>query len=564
MKFDGFIKIKPLGQLLLEKGLITQQQLEEAVEIQKTKKQSLGDVLINLGFVSEEQLYHTLAEQQGIEILKYSDINNVDKNLFTLIPEEVAQKYLVFPISKDDVSLTLAMKNPFNISVIDVIHAMISLKIKPVYMTEKDLKVVIDKYYAEARREKILEEAKEEEYKDEVEDKEEYKEIDAPVVKYVDNILKEVVQRKVSDIHIEPRKNYALVRFREDGVLYEVEEIKKSFQIGVVSRVKVLSNLDIAERRLPQDGKLRVNIENKDIDIRVSTLPTVYGEKLVMRILDKSNLKLNIEEIGFEKDEYMIYKEILSKSYGMILVTGPTGSGKTTTLYSGINYINSPDKNITTIEDPVEYELEGVNQTNVKPEINLTFANVLRSILRQDPDVILVGEIRDKETAEISIHAALTGHLVLSTLHTNNSIATITRLLHIGLEPVLLSSSLLLVISQRLIRLICPNCKQEVEPSQEMLSFLKSLSVEPKEIGKFYKGKGCDNCRGSGYKGRGMVVEMLKVDDEIRQLILNNAGEIEIREKAIKKGFRTLQQSSLLKIKNGLTTVEEVIKLMVG
>lgn len=561
--FGPLIKTKPLGKILVEKGLLTQQQLQSALEIQKNTKQRLGEVLVSYNFINEEQLYEILAEQKNVPFLKFSDINikNVDTNLFVFIPKDIAEKYLVFPIEKSENTLILAMKDPFDIFVIDTIESIVNLKVSPVWMTEKDIKEAINKFYQEiliSAEETISEEEREQVGETE------YKETDAPVIKYVDNLLKQAISTKASDIHVEPLDKYGIIRIREDGILSEVDKVEKNFYPAVVSRIKVLSNLDIAERRLPQDGKFRIKTKDKNIDVRVSTLPTIYGEKVVMRILDKSNLLLNIEDLGFTSQEVKIYKEALSKSYGMILVTGPTGSGKTTTLYSGLNYINTPDKNITTVEDPVEYELKGINQVNVKPQIGLTFANILRSILRQDPDIILVGEIRDKETAEIAIHAALTGHLVLSTLHTNDATSSISRLVHMGIEPILISSSLVLIMAQRLVRCICQNCKQEEKVDSSVISFLeKKLGISIDKNTKFYKGKGCDICKKTGYKGRSVVCEMLKLDEEIKYMIVENKSEIEIKEKAISNGMMTLQQSAFQKAKLGITTLDEVIKLMI-
>jgi type IV pilus assembly protein PilB len=546
-----FIKI---GELLLKKGLITEQQLELALEQQKKTKQKIGEVLVELGFISEEKLYEVLAEKKNVPLIKAQDIKDIPQDVLNCISKEIATKYSVLPISISNNILTLAMKDPSDIVAIDLVETITKLKVSPVLMPPKDIEELINKFYLVS---KISIEAKVEEKEEE---KKEYDVSDAPVVSAVNFLFEEAISRKASDIHIEPLKDKAIARIRIDGRLQKLVDFPKSISPAIASRIKILASLDIAEKRLPQDGKIRLKFKDRDIDMRISTLPTIYGEKVVIRILDKSSVSLNMEDLGFSEKEISVYKEALGKLWGMILCTGPTGSGKTTTLYSGLNYINSPEKNILTVEDPVEYELEGINQVNVKPQIGLTFASALRSFLRQDPDVILVGEIRDKETAEIAIHAALTGHLVLSTLHTNDACSTIARLSYMGIEPFLISSAVDLIIAQRLVRKVCQSCKQEAEVPK---SVFDRLGIEVKK-NIFYKGKGCSECDNTGYKGRTVVCEMLKLDDEIRQMIIEGASEIDIREKAIKKGMKTLKEAALEKASAGITTIEEALKIIIS
>lgn len=547
-----FIKI---GELLLNKGLITKDQLEFALERQRQTKQKLGEILIELGIITEEKLYEIVAEKKNVPLIRASDISDIPNEVINVIPKDIVEKFCVIPLSISDNILKLGMEDPTDIVAIDTIEALTSLKVSPVLIPSHDIAELIGRFYL---IQKLV--SKETEKKEE-ETKQEYDISDAPVVKAVNFLFEEAVSRKASDIHIEASKFKGSVRFRMDGVLHKIMDIPNSLYPAIVSRIKVLSNLDIAEKRLPQDGKIRLSVKNKDIDVRISTFPTIYGEKVVIRILDKTSVSLDMEDLGFSEEEINIYKEALSKLWGTILCTGPTGSGKTTTLYSGLNYVNSPEKNIVTVEDPVEYELEGINQLNVKPQIGLTFATALRSILRQDPDIILVGEIRDKETAEIAIQAALTGHLVLSTVHTNDAISTISRLTHMGIEPFLISSAIDLIIAQRLLRKICTRCREEIELPK---NYLEKWNINTDGNSRFYRGKGCGECDHTGYKGRTLVCEMLRLDDEIKQMIIENASEIEIKEKSKKKGMMTLQESAFRKAALGIVSIEEAIRTVIS
>ena len=561
-----------VGEILIKEGLITEEDLERAMEYQQKNGGKLGDVLIAMGLVTEKEIAAALGKQLGIPYVSISSGGlkpAEDQNLDQLIPEEIARKYLVLPISRTFNSLTIAVVDPLDFVTIDNIRKIAGCEVNPVITTKGELLQAIDEFYGprDVFREAIQ---KSYEVKDIVtstagieEIEEEVVSLDrliaqaeeAPVVKLVDLIIRQAIEEGASDIHIEPMENRLRLRYRIDGVLHEKPPPAPHLKLAIVSRIKILSKLDIAEKRLPQDGSFIMKFENRMIDFRVSTIPTIYGEKVVIRILDRSRLPLDLTQLGFEPAQLDLFREAIRKPYGLIFLTGPTGSGKTTTLYAALEEINSPEKNIITIEDPVEYRLEGVNQVQVKPQIGLTFANALRSFLRQDPDIILVGEVRDLETAEICVRAALTGHLVLSTLHTNDSASAITRLIDVGIEPYLLNPSLLMVAAQRLVRILCPNCKEAYEPTEDVVKYLKVK----KDL--IFRAKGCEQCRYTGYKGRTAIYELIPVDDDVRTLITSRASAQEIKDLAEKKGYLSLWDSGIRKVEEGITSIEEVLRV---
>lgn len=559
-----------VGEILIKEGLITEADLERAIEYQKKNGGKLGDVLIAMGLVTEKEIAAALGKQLGIPYVSLSSGGLKparDQNLEKLIPEEIARKYLVLPISRTYNSLTVAVVDPLDFITIDNIKKLTGCEINPVITTRAELLQAIDEFYGPRD---VFKEAIEKSYETEeaptpsvVEEEEEILSLDrliakaeeAPVVKLVDLIIKQAIEEGASDIHIEPFENRLSLRYRIDGVLQEKPPPAPHLKLAIVSRIKILAKMDIAEKRLPQDGSFVMKFEDKLIDFRVSTIPTIYGEKVVIRILDRSQLPLDLTQLGFEPFQLEIFRETIHKPYGLIFLTGPTGSGKTTTLYAALQEINNPEKNIITIEDPVEYRLDGINQVQVKPQIGLTFANALRAFLRQDPDVILVGEVRDLETAEICVRAALTGHLVLSTLHTNDAASAITRLMDIGIQPYLLNPSLLLVAAQRLVRKLCPECKEAYEPTEDAVKY---LNIKKDLI---FRAKGCEKCRRTGYKGRTAIFELIPIDADLRSLITKRASAQEIREFAKSKGYLTLWDSGIKKVEEGITSVEEVLRV---
>jgi type IV pilus assembly protein PilB len=555
-----------LGELLVSKGLITAKQLEDALQEQKVTGNKLGSSLVKLGYIAEKNLVSFLSRHYGVPAIDLSEAQ-IDAEVIRMIPPEVVFKYQVIPIKRIGSTLRVAMSDPSNILAIDDIKFLTSCHVEVFVSTESAIKASIDKFYDssesladimgsmdEAENVQIEEESEEIDIGD-------LKKIseDAPVVKLVNLILNEAIKRKASDIHFEPYEKIFRVRFRIDGVLQEFMKPPMKLKNAILSRAKILAKLDIAERRLPQDGRIKGKFGKNEMDFRVSVLPTLYGEKVVMRLLDKSNLQLDMTKLGFEEKPLQEFKDAIHKPFGMVLVTGPTGSGKTTTLYSALSELNQISDNISTAEDPVEFNLMGINQVQMHEEIGLTFASSLRSFLRQDPDIIMVGEVRDFETAEIAIKAALTGHLVLSTLHTNDAPSTINRLLNMGIEPFLVASSVNLIAAQRLARKICEFCKQPLETSQQMLL---NLGVPPDDIAGFtcYKGTGCARCSNTGYKGRVALYEVMPIRDEIRELILQGASAMEIKRESMRLGMKSLRQSALTKLKEGTTTVEEVLK----
>jgi type IV pilus assembly protein PilB len=548
---------RQLSDVLLDEGLIGHDQLERAAEEQRRTGKSLGRTLIELGLLSESGLVSALAKYLGLEYVDLAD-RLIDPAVASLIPEGLARRYCLVPVALDETgTLQVAMSDPSNVLALDDIRTVTDREVRPLVATRADIVAAIDRFLRTDDEVGDLGDLELEDGDDDLDAVDSVVD-DAPIVKFVNALISRAVKDRASDIHIEPQERNVRVRYRVDGVLHEIMTQNRKIHPAVVSRLKIMAELDIAERRIPQDGRISLKTNGKAIDLRVSTLPTVFGEKVVMRILDKTSVLLELSDLGFLDHNYQRYKQCFRKPYGMILVTGPTGSGKSTTLYATLNVINRPEVNIVTTEDPVEYRLPGVNQVQIHPKSGLTFPRALRSILRQDPDVVLVGEMRDHETAQIGMEAALTGHLVLSTLHTNDAPSTVTRLIDMGLEPFNVAAALNLVTAQRLVRRICDKCRVEAEYPPE---YLEAASI-PKDRPslKFYKGKGCDDCGDSGYRGRQGLYEVLAMTPTLRRMIMNNASADELREQGIKDGMLTLRMDGLLKVERGITTLEEVIK----
>jgi type IV pilus assembly protein PilB len=559
-------KSNRIGELLLREKKITTQQLDDVLaELKRLGGQSkIGTLLIQKGFMDEPTLLRFLSKQFGLPVIDLTRIE-FDPALADLIPDNIARKYEILPISKEGATLKLAISDPSNIFALDDLKFLTGSNIQLFLSSERQLKEALDKHYSlTSSLTQALEDLKgmEIDFVSQEEDLDdtnlEIAAKEAPVVKLANLLLIDAIKRGASDIHFEAYERAFRVRYRIDGVLYEIMNPPMKLKNALISRLKIMSNLNIAERRLPQDGRLKLRFgENRDMDFRVSVLPTLYGEKVVLRLLDKTNLQVDLERLGFEPDALTRFYQAVHKPYGMILVTGPTGSGKTTTLYSTLGELNKSTHNISTAEDPVELNIFGINQVHVHEEIGLTFSNVLRSFLRQDPDIIMVGEIRDKETAEISIKAALTGHLVLSTLHTNDAANTVTRLLDMGIEPFLVASSLNLVLAQRLVRKLCPSCKKKVEKSTDLF---KEFNLDP-SLQALWEPVGCPACNFSGYKGRIAIYEVLPLFERLKDLIFERASAAEIKRVAREEGMKTLRESGVTKVLEGLTTLEEVIRV---
>jgi len=562
-----------LGELLVKQGTITEEMLDQALEEQKKDGARLGSTLIKLGFLKEEDLLNALSKHFGVKAI---DLRNkeLDKNLLKLIPGDLAGKYLVVPVSRFGHTLTVAMVNPGDMTAIEDIQFATGFEVKPVVASEEAIiKIVQEHYHVQKLLSDVMYEIEMAEagegnvqvVEGETEEKQQedlagiQDDSDSgPALKLTSKIITDAVEMNVSDIHIEPYEKDMRVRYRIDGILHEVMKPPKRMNKAIATVIKVMAKLKVEEKRLPQDGRIKARIHNKIIDIRVSTVPTLFGEKIALRILDRSAIQLNLDLLGFEKETLKTFRKAIKTPYGIVLVTGPTGSGKTTTLYSALTELNDPGLNITTAEDPIEYSLMGINQLQVNEKIGLTFASALRAYLRQDPNIIMVGEIRDLETAQIAIRASLTGHLVLSTVHTNSAAATITRLVNMDVEPFLIASTVLAVESQRLLRKICEKCRKETEYPDEILM---DAGIDPKKLDfTLYKGEGCDECRGTGYKGRIGIFENMMITSKIRELILRNATSAEIEKAAVDDGMVTLHEAALRKLKSGLTTVEEVIR----
>jgi type IV pilus assembly protein PilB len=564
-----------LGDLLVKEKVITAEQLEQATKLQKDSHTRLASALVKLGFLSDEDVTNFLSRQYGVPAINLSYFE-IDPAVVKLIPYETAKRYQILPLSRVGASLTIAMVDPTNVFAMDDIKFMTGFNIEPVVASESSIIEGIDKAYGtskEAELEQVMQsmndvgdgadvEVQSEEQELELKELEKAAD-EAPIVKLVNLVLTDAVKRGASDIHMEPYEKEFRVRFRIDGVLQLIMNPPLKLKDAITSRLKIMAKLDISEKRLPQDGrimlKMQIGGKKKQLDFRVSTLPTLWGEKIVLRLLDKENLRLDMTKLGFEQESLDKFQRAILKPYGMVLVTGPTGSGKTNTLYSSISQLNQPDTNIMTAEDPVEFQLGGVNQVQMKEQIGLNFAAALRSFLRQDPNIILVGEIRDFETAEIAIKAALTGHLVLSTLHTNGAPETITRLMNMGIEPFMVATSVHLICAQRLIRRVCKDCAEPVEmPPQALID--EGFTPEEAKTVQIMKGKGCATCNKTGYKGRTGLYEVMEVDDEIRELILVGASSLELKKKAIERGMITLRRSGLTKVALGWTTLEEVAR----
>jgi type IV pilus assembly protein PilB len=605
-----------LGEILVRENLITAQQLKEVLEYQRINGGRMGTNLVKLGMITDDVITAVLSRQYGVPAVNL-DLFHIEPEVIRLISQDVALKYSILPISKIGPTLTLAMADPTNVFAIDDVKFMTNLNVEPVIASETSIHIAIGKYYGGSNQIDIFDAAfaveaekvgvgsrngknghlkngapKEGERLnesdlsvsledldfdshegEEFEVVEENEEInladlaraseDAPVVRLVNVLLVDSLRRGASDIHVEPYEKDFRIRFRIDGVLYDVMHPPMKMRDALISRLKIMSKLDISEKRLPQDGRIKIKVKvddrSRELDFRVSTLPTLFGEKVVLRLLDKDKLMLDMTKLGFEPESLEKFKRAISNPYGMVLVTGPTGSGKTNTLYSALQALNTNETNIMTAEDPVEFNLHGINQVQMKEQIGLNFAAALRSFLRQDPNIVLVGEIRDFETAEIGIKAALTGHLVLSTLHTNDAPSTISRLVNMGIEPFLVATSVNLIQAQRLIRTVCKNCKEETHVPPEGLVEIGFSPDEAQNL-KVYRGRGCKNCNGTGYKGRIGLYEVMEITEELRELIIIGASAMELRRKAIELGMITLRESGLCKLRDGITTIEEVVK----
>ncbi len=598
-----------LGEILVRENLITSQQLLEALEYQRANGGRLGSNLIKLGIISDDVITAVLSRQYGVPSINL-ELFQIEDDTIKLISHDVALKYIVLPISKVGATLTLAMADPTNVFAMDDIKFMTGLNVEPVIASEASLQIAITRYYSSSKAIEVVMAGQDDFSKiasklsrngngaqpnqklsdadlnvsldkfkfdgnttEDLEVIEENEEIDlaslaqasedAPVVRLVNVLLVDSLRRGASDIHVEPYEKDFRIRFRIDGILYDVMHPPMKMRDALISRLKIMSKLDISEKRLPQDGRIKIKVKidsrSRELDFRVSTLPTLFGEKVVLRLLDKDKLMLDMTKLGFEERSLEMFQRNIFKPYGMVLVTGPTGSGKTNTLYSALQSLNTPETNIMTAEDPVEFNLPGINQVQMKEQIGLNFAAALRSFLRQDPNIVLVGEIRDFETAEIAIKAALTGHLVLSTLHTNDAPSTISRMVNMGIEPFLVATSVNLIQAQRLIRRVCKDCKEEVHVPLEGLIEI-GFTAEEAETIKSFKGKGCQVCNGTGYKGRVGLYEVMEINDELRELIIIGASSIELRRKAMEAGMITLRESGLYKLREGITTIEEVVK----
>ncbi len=558
------------GESIVSQGLIKEKELTRALEEQNEKGGLLGEVLTRLKILPEEKVSEALAEYLSMEYYCFDDMSKIDKNIARMLPETIAKRFCLIAVGEEDDKVVVAMADPLNVIEIDTISLRINRQIKVVIGSEQKIYHAIEEIYhgsdveEQSLRDLVELEVKteagiEEEFGDDEECNEEAA-AQAPVIRFVDLLLSHAIKSRASDIHIEPQEQSMIIRMRVDGILHEMVPPPRSMQAAVITRIKILSEMDIAERRLPQDGRFKIKTPGKNVDIRVSVIPIIYGEKAVLRILDPTAVDLDLNKLGFEKELLKEFKNILSQPNGIMFVTGPTGSGKSTTLYAVLNYLRDPTKNITTVENPVEYRLSGINQIQIKPEIDLDFARSLRAILRQDPDIILIGEIRDKETVEIAIKASLTGHLVLSTFHTNDAPSAISRMIYMGVEPYLLASTLNLIIAQRLVRRICEHCKEPTKIS-EKFAFRLGIDKEKVQSAVFYHGKGCKRCGGTGYLGRLPIFEFLVIDTEIREKLFEGANESQVRKMMEKKGYGGLLESGVSKILQGLTTPEEVLNV---
>ena len=562
------------GELLVSKGLLSPEELLEVLNEQREHGGRLGEVLLRLKMLNDEDVTYALAEHLSIEYFRFDDISKIDMNVARAVPESIAKRFCLVAVREEGGKVVITMADPLNVIAIDTVTLKMKRQIKPAISSPQEIRRAIEAIYhgtdveeqqlrtivqtevdseQQPQDDSLLEDTLETDISNEV------AATKPPVIRFVNLLLSQAVKSRASDIHIEPQENAVAVRMRIDGILRNMVPPAKKMQAAIVARIKILSQMDIAERRLPQDGRFKIKASGRDIDVRVSVIPTIYGEKVVMRILDAAAVNHDLDQLGFEPELLAEFKNMLSQPHGIIIVTGPTGSGKSTTLYSALNYLRDPTKNITTVEDPVEYRLAGINQIQVKPDINLDFAMCLRAILRQDPDIILIGEIRDKETVEIAIKASLTGHLVLSTFHTNDAPSAISRLIYMGIERYLLASTLNLIVAQRLVRKICKHCKEPVTLNEEILKRLK-VNREQSMDTVFYRGRGCPACGGTGYFGRLPIFEFLTVDSAIGEMIIAGTSEAQIKAAIRQKGYSGLLESGVNKILQGLTTAEEVME----
>ncbi|HEX8003961.1 MAG TPA: ATPase, T2SS/T4P/T4SS family [Mycobacteriales bacterium] len=555
--------MKQLGDILLEGGLLTSEQLDQAVSEQQRVGKSLGRVLVELGMVTESQLVASLAQQIGLQFVDLSEYP-IDPSAAALVPDAVSRRHNALAIGYDEERrLVVAMADPANVFAIDDFRSITGMEVKPVVATKADVVAAINRVN---RMDSDIEDLTATlDVTEEVDELSKVKEIvdDAPIVKFVNLLITQAIQDRASDIHIEPAERDLRVRFRIDGVLHEIMRSPKTIQSGVISRLKIMADINIAERRIPQDGRLSVTANGKKIDLRVATLPTVWGEKVVMRILDNSTAMLKLADLGFMPENFARYEQSFTKPYGMILVTGPTGSGKSTTLYATLNIVNTVDRNTITVEDPVEYRLPGINQVQVNNKAGLTFASALRSILRSDPDIVLIGEIRDHETAQIAIEAALTGHLVLSTLHTNDAPSAINRLIEMGIEPFLVGSALDCVLAQRLARRLCPKCKEAYQPTEESLVHARFPWNPGEPVPTLYRPVGCSACSKTGYKGRMALHEVMTVTEDVERLAVERRSADEIGKVARAQGMATLRHDGMSKVLLGHTSLEEILRVVV-
>jgi type IV pilus assembly protein PilB len=564
-------KGRPIGRILRKMGKLNHEQVHEALAVQKAKRGPLGQILIDLGYIRDSDLQLALAAQIGMEPVNLDAID-IQQEVIHMIQPQVANTYRIIPTAYDEKThtLTVAVASPDNFQATDDLRLLMGFNVKAQIASEDQITNGLNRYYPEEGSESIQELIKEMSADNDLsqfEGRGESLDLDelkllvdaAPVIKLLNLVLIKAIRDHASDVHFEPFEDEYKLRYRIDGVLYEMVPPPRFMALAIASRIKVMANLDIAERRLPQDGRINLTIGGNPIDLRVSVLPTMFGESVVLRVLDRSNVSLNLDKLGLREEEFNKYVQLIEKPHGVVIVTGPTGSGKTTTLYAALNRLNEIDVKILTAEDPVEYDIDGLIQCQVHPDAGLTFGRLLRSFLRQDPDIILVGEIRDLETAQISVQASLTGHLVLTTVHTNDAPSTIARLVDLGLEPFLITATHEGIVAQRLVRRICPQCKEEFQPPEEMLM---ELELRPDDVrGRtFYYGKGCDNCNGTGYRGRVGIFEIMALDDEMRDLIMQRASTNILRAHALKKGMRTLRENGVLAIYDGVTTIEEVVR----
>jgi type II secretion system protein E len=550
-----------IGEILSEDIPLTGEQIERALEVQQDTGQKLGEVLLSLGYCSEEQALCGLAKQAGIRLVAIRE-SDLDPRIISLIPAELAYKHQSLPLTANDTTIRVAVADPFNVAAAEDIRIVTGLSVDMVFADPQEVRRLVEEHYM---RRMIADTADEDieilaDSDDEIGDLERMAK-ETTVIKLVNLILRQAVQERATDVHVEPFEKGMKVRYRIDGMLHEVSSPPARLQGAIISRLKIMANLDIAQRRLPQDGRIKTKIAGSEVDVRMSTVPTLYGESIALRLLYRSAMSYRLEKVGMVSDIQRQMEKLITLPHGMILATGPTGSGKTTTLYGALQKAYSPEKKVITIEDPIEYQLDGINQIQVHPQIGLTFANGLRHIVRQDPDIIMVGEIRDWETAEIAVQSALTGHLVFSTLHTNDAAGAVTRLLDMDVEPYLVSSCVEAVVAQRLVRLICPNCKEPRSDAEEITSKFGDTLLDSGNHHTLLKGRGCDQCKHRGYRGRTGIFELLTMNDQVRALILNRAPARAIQEAACERGMRTLRQDGWAKVMQGLTTVEEVVRV---